>query len=916
MSAQTNTTIQQQAQPSRAAADRAIVSEGKSMPAAEAAQAEAATASQDTEVIGIGPDTPFQLKTSPTTGQPAGAEQATAFQAPLQRKETPLQAAPVQFVPTLTPVMPMAPGEAGPEQAVAPGVAPAAAPAAEDPAAHAQFPSPDAEYEAHWAPGMTLMTGAAMAGKAGIAGAEKAGSAGIVGAKKSLELAGEGIVGSGELALAGAKKSGKLALAGAEGSVELAGKGVKKSGELALAGAKKSGELGLAGAKGSLELAGSGIEKSGKLALAGAKKSGELGLAGAKKSMALAGSGIEASGAFAAAPARWAKEKMSKTDSRAERVFYAVAGGLGTLVSAPVGLAGAIGSGALGAAGAVGSGALGLTGAAASGAAGLTGAAASGALGLTGAVASGAAGLTGTAASGALGATGALGSAALGATGAVASGAAGLTGAAASGAAGLTGAAASGALGLTGAAASGAAGLTGATLAGSAGLAGAATAGSLGLVGMAGGGLAEGAMYAKGAAKENLNKELLGIYKPGAAHPAMGDSAAVSGQPGGGGEFHDDGRRINYGAVSGKEGVQYGMMGLGGASTVGSSITDMASKGNVVGASIAQNDFRSPLAGGAEAFGGLAAGAGILGAGASLVDAGGAAKEAMDSSQGGANKAMFAGQAASSIADATKSTASAAYNIAGLVDAKGAAAAGAQIAAGGAAIATGAIDILRGGYGLHTAGKRAELLQGIADGAKTTGNKEIENIAMDAKSTQERAKVTAGGQIAKGAIAVTGGILLAASMATPIGWMILGVGAAVGIGVAIKNWWDKRAKKKEVVMRELGVTDAMTQHEKVTAAIEASTGIFTKARKQQLAEHEKNNPLKNKLKEFGFTSVGHCYTNYMNATANKLYQSGVVNHKADYEQIITSIGLKIERKGVDPTGWKPTPEKIAKTLTG
>lgn len=905
MSTQKDTSQSRSAQSSQAAANRAQP-EGKSLPAVDTLpQAEmAAQLAADPQPAGV--------SFHPAINHPGSAENlssATAFAAPLQKKDN-TNGAPVQFNPAR--VHPEPPPGA-PREAWAEPAAPVAAVAEAQQQGDPAFPSPDAEYETRWKPGMTLLTGAAMAGEAGLAGVKKSGELGLAGAEKSLGLAKSGIEGSGDLALRGAKLSGRLGLAGAAGSLALAGEGIGKSGELALAGAKKSGELGLAGAKKSLTLAGAGIEKSGGLALAGAKKSGELGLTGAKKSLALAGSGIEASGALASAPARWAKEGMANTDSRLKKIGYATAGALGTLVSAPVGLVGAVGSGALGAAGAVGSGALAATGAVASGAAGLAGAVGSGAAGLAGAAGSGALGATGALASGALGATGAVGSAALGATGAIGSGALAATGAVASGALGATGAAASGVAGLAGAVGSGSLGLTGAALAGTGGLAGAATAGSLGLVGMLGGGAVEAGSTIKGLAKENLNKELLGVYKGGVQHPAMGDQLTPGAMPG---EFEADGRRKNYGEVTSKEGAQYGMMGLGGAATVGASITDMASKGNVIGKSIAENNFTSPIAGGAEAFGSLGAASGLLGTGAALVDASNAAKEAADSSNNASTRAMAGAQTASSVADATKSTASAAYNIAGLVDAHGAAAAGAQIAAGGAAIATGTIDMLRGGYGLHTAGKRVELLKGIADGAKAQGNTELQNMATDAIATQKRAKTTAKGQMAKGAIAVAGGVLLAASMATPIGWMLLGAGAIVGLGVAIRNWWVKRAKKKEVVIRELGVQADMERYEAEKKDIEKRTGMFTKARKDQLAELETRNPLKLKLKQYGFTSVGHCYTSYTNATANKLYQSGVVNQRPEYEELISAVGLKVERKGVDPSGWKPTPEKIAKALTG
>lgn len=745
------------------------------------------------------------------------------------------------------------------------------------------------EYQPQWQPGM-----------AGLGAAKASAETGWEGAKGAAGLGLQGMEGSKDLAMAGAEGAFGLGAEGASGAMDLAGEGIDKS--MSLAGQ---------GVEGSLELAGKGIEASGEAAMTGAmisarlgmsgiKGSGKLAKAGAEGSLSLAKSGIEASGDLAAAPARWAAKGMAGTNSKLKKAGYAVGGALGSLVSAPLGLAGAVGSGALG----------------------LTGAAGSGALGAVGAIGSGALGAAGTIGSGALGAVGAIGSGALGAAGAVGSGALGLTGAtlsaglgvgAATGslALGTAGAVGAGALGAAGAVGSGALGLTGAVGAGTLGLTGAALAGTGGGLAMAGGGIYKGGKMAADTAGSTLNKGLLGQYDAGASHPVLGDKLTPGAAPG---EFEADGKRKNYGETTGREGMNYALLGGSGASAVGASITDMASKGNVIGESIRDKGFVSPISGGAEAFGGLGAVGGILGAGAALMDSAQAGKSALDSSGDKATRTMAGAQSASSLIDATKSSASAAYNIASLVDAKGAAAAGAQIAAGGAAIAMGAIDMIRGGYGAFTAHQREQLLIGIQNAPGTTD--EIKNIAKEAIATQQRAKVTAGGQVLKGAIGVAGGVLLAASMATPIGWMILGIGAAVGIAVALKNWYDKRNQKKVVVMRELGVTDAMDKREKDKEAIKNRPGHGPLTKKRKEAIKALGNPLQEALSKYGFSSVGHCYSNYINATANKIYNDGVVAGMPEYESIISSIGLKIEKKGVDTSKWKPTPEKIAKALSG
>ncbi len=502
----------------------------------------------------------------------------------------------------------------------------------------------------------------------------------------------------------------------------------------------------------------------------------------------------------------------------------------------------------------------------------------------------------------------------------------GVLGTAVSAPLGLAAATASVGAGLVGAGTSAALGATGALAAGSAGLAGAATGAALGGVGIAGGAAVEGARYAGkeiGAAIPGKN-EIMGVYGKGATHEFLGDRGPSRiDAPG---EYNPDGTRKNYGAIGDKEKLTYGLLGTAGAATVGAATTDFASKGgDLTKAGIQQSGFTSGLAGGAEAFASIGAVGGIMGAGAAMVDAGYATKEAADASNSKSTRVLAGGQAASSLSDATKSSATAAYNIASIIDAHGVAAAGAQIAAGGASIAMGTIDMIRGGYGTYTALERKTLLEGIK---KSSRDPRIQGAAEEAIQTQKRAAVSGGLQMVKGGLAIAGGILLIASMASPVGWMLLGIGAVVGIAAAIASWWSKRGHKKSVAMRELGVkevemTNYTTGREARQEAIKNETRPLSANRKQKMEQLDSNplygskDPLKRKLEEYKFSSIGHFYTNYINATANKIYTDGVIGKDEKYESIISNIGLKTVRADeADHTKWTPTPDKIAKALGG
>ena len=305
------------------------------------------------------------------------------------------------------------------------------------------------------------------------------------------------------------------------------------------------------------------------------------------------------------------------------------------------------------------------------------------------------------------------------------------------------------------------------------------------------------------------------------------------------------------------------------------------------------------LSGARDTYGVAGVAGGVLGAGASLLDAKAAAGEALASSNSTGTRAVSTMAALSSLADATKSSATAAFNLATLINARDAVTAGAQIGAAGGAIAMGAIEIIRGTTGGLIARHREQLLRGIAQNAAG----DIKNIALDAAGIQNREKKVMASKVLKGAVAITGGVLLAAAMTNPIGWTVLGGAAIIGGISALLNYLSKRKSKRAVAVRELGITDQQKlweeKKEKEANPVRRKFGTASD-------EWLKNNPepLTVALKNNGFVTVGHFFANYIDYTANYMYTEGVMKKpsvkdaQADPQvdqlcQIVEGMGLSI-----------------------
>ncbi|MEN3334206.1 MAG: hypothetical protein V7641_3571 [Blastocatellia bacterium] len=348
-------------------------------------------------------------------------------------------------------------------------------------------------------------------------------------------------------------------------------------------------------------------------------------------------------------------------------------------------------------------------------------------------------------------------------------------------------------------------------------------------------------------------------------------------------------RRENYNATTKADMANYLLLATSGVSSLTAALTKRGVLISQEGIGGFISDTNVPmLSETGQALSKMGAVGGVIGAVTSLVDARKGYKEWRDTARTQSQRRLGLGMALSSTASATQQSATAAYHLANLTQSS--VAATAQVASGGAAIATGAVDIVRGFYGRSVAAENIARLERLQQTPALL--RDTRRAATQAASTQAMRRFTATATIAKGALTAAGGILLAASMATPIGWTLLGIGSLVGLASAIKRWWDKRQRKEEIAMRELRVTKPDRENwEKEVEKIKKRTWWGSNERKTQL-KNLGADPLQKKLDEFGFTSVGHFYANYINYMANYLYHEGT-NGRMNLE---AQVSREIENK--------------------
>lgn len=355
----------------------------------------------------------------------------------------------------------------------------------------------------------------------------------------------------------------------------------------------------------------------------------------------------------------------------------------------------------------------------------------------------------------------------------------------------------------------------------------------------------------------------IGIYEAKPTHPKYRSQEAE--------------REVNYNAETKTDLANYALL-LGGAGTaLGKFIADKANVIGQVERASSFKDFFSKAWGvitdttpnvseTGKVMSHLGAVSSGVGAVASLIDAKKGYAEFRDKANTGEQQRIGFGKGLSSTLSAAQQSATSAYHIGTL--AQSGVAATAQVATGGLGIATGAVDVLRGGYSLFKAKQNVARLNRLKEDEDL--HADTRKAATQAASTQEMRKTSAKGTIAKGVLTAVGGGLLAASVATPIGWLLLAGGALIGGVLALKKWWDKRQRKKEIAIRELGVEEERKEWEEDVKRVKSQYWFWSETGK---AEREAlgPDPLERELKRYGFKDVGHFYSNYINYMANHLH---------------------------------------------
>jgi hypothetical protein len=357
----------------------------------------------------------------------------------------------------------------------------------------------------------------------------------------------------------------------------------------------------------------------------------------------------------------------------------------------------------------------------------------------------------------------------------------------------------------------------------------------------------------------------------------------------------DGSRRENFGVDTKSDLTNYLLLLTSAAAAAGAVSTQYASIWNWGQNAI--TDTVPMLGESGKAISQMGAVSSVAGAVTSLVDAQKGYAEWKDRARSKEQRQIGKGRALSGVAGATQQSATAAFQIGNLTQTG--VSAGAQVAAGGAAVVTGSVDVLRGVYAHSKATQNIARLTSLQEryrtdpARQTPQGTDIGKAAQQGASTQEMRKTMAKATVAKGLLTAAGGVLLAASVATPIGWALLGVGALIGGAFALKRaLWNKRNRKKEIAMRELGVTEAqMEDWQTGVEIIEKHTKWRSKERKEAL-EHWGPDPLQKKLDEHGFKSVGHFYANYINYLAEHLYKEGLDGKVAFTVQVLEAAGSR------------------------
>lgn len=324
-------------------------------------------------------------------------------------------------------------------------------------------------------------------------------------------------------------------------------------------------------------------------------------------------------------------------------------------------------------------------------------------------------------------------------------------------------------------------------------------------------------------------------------------------------------RRQNYNEDRALDMANYTGLGVGGGLATGRALTDLIKSPSLV------SDLGKDLS----ILGAVSAGVGVATAG---VDAYKGLKEFRDKAKTGRQRAIDLGLGVSGLGNVAQQSATTIFHTANKLGGT-ALAAGAELATGGAAILTGAVDIIRGMYAESKAKQNIARLRNIQSNQK---DELIAKAARQARSTQQIRKDTSTYTTGKGILSVIGGSLLVLSAATtPMGWLLIGTAALVGFAGAVKKWRDKKQRRLDIVARLLGFDKDVDDWKSKVAdvwgtykphQVDENLKKWWKARKLVKPLEAK---VEKEVKDQGYVSVDHYYSNYINKTANDLYNMGV-----------------------------------------
>ena len=336
-------------------------------------------------------------------------------------------------------------------------------------------------------------------------------------------------------------------------------------------------------------------------------------------------------------------------------------------------------------------------------------------------------------------------------------------------------------------------------------------------------------------------------------------------------------RRPNYNEDRAPDVVNYAMIGASGLTSAGKAIHDRV---NVIktGADFFTDTtpLMSDVGKSLSTAGAVSAGIGIIPAG---MDAYKGWKGYQDKGKTQTERTQAFGFGASGVGNVAQQTGTAIFHTANKLGDMGVAGF-AQGATGVAGIVTGQIDIARGMHGYIRA---KENIKELGKLQHVRENALIPKAAKQAQSTQKLRQDSAAWTVGKGVLTMLGGTLLLAGATTPVGWLLIGVGALVGLKGAYNKWRDKKLRREAIVADLLGISERQTKWRTKLEDLKGPLSLLKLWNRKEIKKLGPS-PIEEELRTNGegFVSVDHYYSNYISKTADELHDLGV-NSRHDLE---------------------------------